>query len=58
MMAGIYRPNALRTFASASMTSGPRDFAHSSQYGVIALIARAFSSAVALVKVYPAAVRT
>src|SRR5262249_106931 len=46
-----YRPSAARTLASASTLSGPRDFAHSSQYGVIAVTARALSSVVALVKV-------
>ena len=30
-IAGIYRPSAARTLPSASTTSGPRDFAHSSQ---------------------------
>src|SRR6516164_3421894 len=44
-------PTAARTLPSASTTSGPRDFAHSSQYGFMASTARAVSSGRAEVKV-------
>src|SRR5688572_24738493 len=44
------RFSAARTLPSASTTSGPRDFAQSSQYGLTALTARVTSSGLPLEK--------